>query len=55
MENTDKIQQNLAGNEMKAKKGWKKPELKILNINKTNQDVVGHANDGMFTTNANTS
>jgi hypothetical protein len=38
--------ENLADDKLKAKKVWKKPELKVLGINKTNQNFGGSANDG---------
>jgi hypothetical protein len=46
MENIDNKQQNLAGKDMKAKKGWKRPELKELNIRMTNAGSPGQVFDG---------
>jgi hypothetical protein len=46
MKKSDLNQENLAENKMKAKKVWKKPELKILDIINTNQNFGGSANDG---------
>jgi hypothetical protein len=48
MKKIDINHENLANDKLKAKKLWKKPELTVLGIEKTNNSNTGPINDGNF-------